>query len=584
MLAIEKGERPVAGRVLRGLRCVAIRKVAEPIERQVFLEWLARIDGLSAATLGRQFLDSDAGFGQVYDTVCAIREGFRLLAKAAREDTPLFARLRRLNGELLAWLSSGARKSVRTTAELKVMPRVTEIYSTTPGAAKGEQTVTAGTTDTEWTKPVDNVKLLLLCATNMAKLMARSSSSVPRINREHLTLISRKVLEGLEEGVKKKGGVRTEEDPEGSDSSSNDDLSDVESLEEEEPIDKEEKESQEVRSFRLAELDQGEGSNAIKIPVIVEELEIARDDYNSADMSERLFSSLESVLSLPASQASRLGALTCAGICHDIEQMHIKLLYRYPQAPDAVDPSRPPRVRHLAEILGIFQGSSVNSTLGLYISIDERLRLARDLAAAVFEFHKIQWWHKSISSYNVLLFFYDDTALPSLSSSVRRATDPPFSKLVLGKPYLIGFSHSRPENAGYSNKMHAQLALFPYCHPDYAGADAVDDRTYPGFLAEYDYYSLGLVLLEIGMWERLGRFFVQDYTLSRDKIRSQILDDLVPVLEGTLGWLYSSEVRACLSGELSGNGEDADPAFVDEMFERMVLRPLETLLQRFDSV
>lgn len=35
MLAIEKGERPVAGRVLRGLRCVAIRKVAEPIEVQL---------------------------------------------------------------------------------------------------------------------------------------------------------------------------------------------------------------------------------------------------------------------------------------------------------------------------------------------------------------------------------------------------------------------------------------------------------------------------------------------------------------------------------------------------------------------
>jgi hypothetical protein len=339
-----------------------------------------------------------------------------------------------------------------------------------------------------------------------------------------------------------------------------------------------------VRSFRLAELDQGEGSNTIKIPVIVEELEIARDDYNNPDMSERLFSSLESVLSLPASQASRLGALTCAGICHDTEQMHIKLLYRYPQAPDAVDASRPPRVRHLAEILGIFQGSSVNSTLGLYISIDERLRLARDLAAAVFEFHKIQWWHKSISSYNVLLFFHDDTTLPSLYSSVRKANDPPFRKLVLGQPYLIGFSHSRPENAGYSNKMHAQPAVFPYRHPDYAGADAVDDRTSPGFLAEYDYYSLGLVLLEIGMWKRLGRFFREDDTLSRDIMRSQILADLVPVLEGTLGSSYSSAVRACLSGELSGNGEDADPASVDEMFERMVLRPLETLLRRFDGV
>ena len=549
------------------------------VERQVFLEWLARIDGLST-TPGRQFLDSDAGFAQVYDTVCAVREEFRLLAEASREDTPLFAQLRRLNGELLAWLSSGARKSVRTTAELKVMPRVTEIYRTTSDAAKGEQTVAVGTTDTGATKLVDSVKVLL-CAANVAMLMARSSSSVPRIDLEKLTLTSRKVMEGLWNHVKK-GEVPTEEDPEGSDFSSNDDLSDGE-LEEEQPIDREEQESREVRSFRLAELDQGEGSNTIKTPVIIEELEIARDDYNSPDMSERLFSSLESVLSLPSSQASRLGALTCAGICHDTEQMHIKLLYRYPQVPDAVDPSRRPRVRHLAEILGLFEGSPVNSTLGLYVSMDERLRFARDLAAAVFEFHKIRWWHKSISSYNVLLFFHDGTTLPS-PFSVQKPADPAFRKLALGRPYLIGFSHSRPKNAEYSNKMHAQPAVFPYRHPDYAGADAVDDRTSSGFLAEYDYYSLGLVLLEIGMWKRLTQFFPEDSNLSRDVMRSQILTDLVPVLEGTLGSSYSSAVRACLSGELSCKGEDESPASVDERFECVVLRPLETLQQRFDGV
>ncbi|KAK4466530.1 hypothetical protein QBC42DRAFT_282309 [Cladorrhinum samala] len=614
MLRIEPAERPFVVEVLRGLRVVAVKKVAEPIEeqlkslpaeeggkewleerssrrsmrleyaveRQVFLEWLARIDRLSA-TPGRQFLDSDAGFAQVYETVCEIREEFRLLTEAAREDTPLFARLRRLNSELLAWLSSGARKSVRTTAELKVMPRVREIYHDTQDAAKEAQPLVVETGDTEAAKLVDNVKVLL-CAANVAKLMARSGSSVPRIDLKNLKGLSRKMAEGAWDDAETVEEARTEEDTDATGSvvslsSNEDDLSDCEP-EEQQPSDQEEQESREVRSFRLAELDEVENNIPIKTPVIVEELEIARDDYNNSDMSERLFSSIESVLSLPPSQASRFGALNCAGICHDIEQMHIKLLYRYPRTPDAADPSRRPRVRHLAEILGLFEGVPVNDNLGLYISIDERLRLARDLAAAVFEFHKIRWWHKSISCYNVLLFFFDNTALPP-SLAVRKPLCPRFRKLNLGRPYLIGFSHSRPENAGYSNKMHAKAAVFPYHHPDYPGADAVGAETSPGYLAEYDYYSLGLVLLEIGMWQRLRRIF-PDRNLTRHDMRVDILANLVPVLEGTLGSSYSEAVRACLSGELSGKGGDLDPASVDERFERMVLRPLEALQGRFD--
>jgi hypothetical protein len=98
--------------------------------------------------------------------------------------------------------------------------------------------------------------------------------------------------------------------------------------------------------------------------------------------------------------------------------MHIKLLYRYPETPHGsayagVDARRrPPRVRHLAEILGWFKGTPANPKLGLAVSVDERLRLARGLAAADFEFHNIRWWHKSISSHNVLLFFFD-ALLPS---------------------------------------------------------------------------------------------------------------------------------------------------------------------------
>lgn len=227
-----------------------------------------------------------------------------------------------------------------------------------------------------------------------------------------------------------------------------------------------------------------------------------------------------------------------------------------------------------------FGGAPTSIELHLYVGIDEHLQLARDLAVAVFEFHKIRWWYKSISSYNVLLFFGD--TVPPPECYVRGNGDPKYQRLVLGRPYLIGFSHSRPEDAGYSNKMHSESALFAYRHPDYAGADAANAEQSPGYLAKYDYYSLGLVLLEIGVWNRLRRLY-PDKTLSKEDMRKEILRDLVPVLEATLGMAYASAVRSCLSGELSGSGKTPDPGSVDESFERLVLRPLEMAQPRFDT-
>jgi hypothetical protein len=145
---------------------------------------------------------------------------------------------------------------------------------------------------------------------------------------------------------------------------------------------------------------------------------------------------------------------------------------------------------------------------------------------------------------------------------------------VLGRPYLIGLSHSRPENADYSNMMHAQPAVFPYRYPDYVGAGVAGAQPSAGYLAEYDQYSLGRVLPEIGVWTRLRRLY-PDKNLSRADMRRHILCDLVPVLEGTLGLAYASAVRACLSGELSSGGITSKPGSVDEQFEHLVLRPLE---------
>ena len=70
----------------------------------------------------------------------------------------------------------------------------------------------------------------------------------------------------------------------------------------------------------------------------------------------------------------------------------------------------------------------------------------------------------------------------------------------LSRPYLIGFNHSRPntkvaftvgplDNPGEEDYQHPQYAIY-----------GLKKRFQPG----YDYYSVGLVLLEMGLWASLG--------------------------------------------------------------------------------
>ncbi|RSM07724.1 hypothetical protein CDV31_008504 [Fusarium ambrosium] len=398
-----------------------------------------------------------------------------------------------LNSQLLAPFSPADQSSVRTLAELKVMPKAQEMIRKSRGSSSVAKSLTVRP-KLGLGESTSNEKVkMLLCAANVARLMEKSQSAVSKVQPEKVTLLSRGDAETSWYDTEE-GGHSQSRDEDASESEESEDGIESDDVSEDsgkEYFYQEEEESREVRSFRLGNLTE-DGSTT---PVIVEELEILSADYNQEKMSERLFSSLEMVMSLPREQASLFRSLNCAGICLDTKQKRIRLLYRYPDAPAGVDMQHRPRVRHLAEVLGMFRSPSpIDHDLGLFVSINERLRLARDLAAAVFEFHKIEWWHKSISSYNVLLFFYDDTTKVNHGSSRMRnkANDaPPPRKLPLGRPSLIGFSHSRPGNADYSNKMHGDSARVPYRHPRYAGADAPDASKAGGYLAEYDYYSLG---------------------------------------------------------------------------------------------
>ncbi|MCJ1251372.1 hypothetical protein MMC30_008605 [Trapelia coarctata] len=154
-----------------------------------------------------------------------------------------------------------------------------------------------------------------------------------------------------------------------------------------------------------------------------------------------------------------------------------------------------------------------------------RLSLAHALSSAVLGFHNVSWLHRRLSTAKVL-FFYDTTQ--------------PLSALT--EPYIIGFSYSRKnEPSAFTEGIDPNPQERDYLHPRYLKND---ERFEPGF----DYYSLGLMLFEIGVWKPL--YDMIPPTGSAESIAKELLTEWMPVLKLRAGIEYSNCVKACLDDSL----------------------------------
>ena len=91
-----------------------------------------------------------------------------------------------------------------------------------------------------------------------------------------------------------------------------------------------------------------------------------------------------------------------------------------------------------------------------------------------------------------------------------------------------------------------EAAYLDFQHPEYL-------KHPQRYRAGFDYYSLGLVLLEIGLWEPLSAI-TKDLSavnkdregLSPEKLQETLLTDVLPGLCRTVGPRYFSVVNRCL--------------------------------------
>jgi hypothetical protein len=119
----------------------------------------------------------------------------------------------------------------------------------------------------------------------------------------------------------------------------------------------------------------------------------------------------------------------------------------------------------------------------------ERIELAKSLAYSVAELHTAGILHKNLHSGNILLF-------PSRFENV-------ISPLT---PFISGFEASRPDQ-------NEQLSISPlrgefeiYTHPNLRDS-SIEVQGRPDFERRYDIYSLGMILLEIGVWKSLKSLY-----------------------------------------------------------------------------
>lgn len=165
-----------------------------------------------------------------------------------------------------------------------------------------------------------------------------------------------------------------------------------------------------------------------------------------------------------------LSVLHCVGY---INQNSTVTGYAFRLPPDAHPGESPVSLHHLL--------THVKVRLDIP-GLDERFELAKALVSTIFEFHNMGWMHKNLQSKNILFW-------PKRGSS----------EVNLGKPYLVGFDTSRPNQPGeVTEKPYSTKEDDLYRHPNYKGPDA------QSFQLPFDLYSLGVILFEIGLWESVS--------------------------------------------------------------------------------
>jgi serine/threonine protein kinase len=233
--------------------------------------------------------------------------------------------------------------------------------------------------------------------------------------------------------------------------------------------------------------------------------------------------------------------LHCKGFFHEMNRHRFGLVYELPmlQRITLNDKSNGPCMISLSQLI---EGSK---NVRRRPSLERIFALALNLANALLAFHNVGWLHKNLSSFCVVF--------SSSSNSPDAVRTEDF--------YVCGFNHSRPDSPDeYSNGLCQRPDTdILYQHPD-------SRRSKNRYCRGFDRYSLGIMLLELGLWKPVHE--MTEGMKSGDQKRTiitaenalefkrHILQQFVPLLDQRMGSHFRAAVECCLVA--AEDTQDAD--------------------------
>ncbi|EFQ99144.1 serine/threonine protein kinase [Nannizzia gypsea CBS 118893] len=263
------------------------------------------------------------------------------------------------------------------------------------------------------------------------------------------------------------------------------------------------------------------------VPVMVEFLPILMEAQQSLaqPLRERLKSIAQTLNRLiDNSRVSHLGLLRFIGYYIDMTYSRYGFVYHTPidNFPFLKQPSDTIQPRSLVSLLH----NGDDKQEGPIPNLEDRLALAYNLLLSVLHLRSQNLVHGSINSNNIMIF--PGVHLSNTGSISNGSLD-------YRRPYFTSFSQFDSDD---KNAPLEPLSSSMYRHPE-------DRRAYGDKSAwAYDLYSLGLVLLEIGLWTPIGRLWKLKYNNSMFK--SRIENVYVKKLAAKCGGAYMQVVQLCL--------------------------------------
>ncbi|KAH6719202.1 prion-inhibition and propagation-domain-containing protein, partial [Leptodontidium sp. 2 PMI_412] len=251
--------------------------------------------------------------------------------------------------------------------------------------------------------------------------------------------------------------------------------------------------------------------------VIVEWIQYDKEDLDARLNHVRRIDDLAKMIHSSSDRHPDLHTLDCLGYTDDSSSSRYGLIYISPH------PSS-------SNLNVLIQSNDMRTP-----DLGDRFKLAHTLAVALWSFHSLDWLHKSLCSSNILFF-------PSaFSASAKQATAISASIPDISSPFVLGFDASRPDGVdemSVASKNSAAADL--HRHPN-----SLNGMSKKPYCKGFDIYSLGLILLEIGLWKVLQTYHKPHHSPERfrDKV---VVQNLVPNLNSKTGRLYREVVERCL--------------------------------------